>query len=206
MVTVQQIWGSQRLTDKEGSHLAPAHTHSGVYFHSLLLSPEAYLQRWENEAGQNHDCSPLGECQCLISLQSTAYPLLHPPTCCQGGCSVTAPAGCLQKPKPLCALFCASHVQFHYLSLHAPGHQGLPYTQSLHSIAGQPRTKFLTAFGEVIHAACTKERRSIWNFFLILGPYVFVIPCSRSLLEERFDSQGSWFCFRKNSKQNYFKR
>lgn len=37
MVTVQQILGRQCLTDKEGSHLAPAHTRPGVYFHSLLL-------------------------------------------------------------------------------------------------------------------------------------------------------------------------
>lgn len=43
--------------------LAPAHTHPGLYFHSLLLSPETYLQRRENEAGQHHDCSPLCECQ-----------------------------------------------------------------------------------------------------------------------------------------------
>lgn len=117
-----------------------------------------------------------------------------------------APAGCLGKQKPLCALFCASHAHFYYLSLPAPGQQGLLYPQSLHSIAEYFSAKFPTAFGEVIHAVCTKERWSIWNFFLILGPYVFVIVCSGSLLEECFDSQGSLFCFRKNSMQNYFKR
>lgn len=50
------------------------------------------------------------------------------------------------------------------------------------------------------------KKDGLYGFFLILRPYVFVILCSGSLLEECFDSQGSLFCFRKNSKQNYFKR
>lgn len=41
--------------------------------------------------------------------------------------SLGAPAGCLGKPKLLCALFCAPCVQFRYLSLTAPGQQGLSY-------------------------------------------------------------------------------
>lgn len=44
------------------------------------------------------------------------------------------------------------------------------------------------------------KKDGLYGFFKILRPFVFVTLCSGSLLEERFDSQGNVFCFRKNSK------